>query len=387
MPSSYEASFPSRLSAPNVDAGVNFESESWQWQDKNVNGVDYRVGHKVIEHEQPTASLTPASATTSQAGQVLPQIKIEHKAIHVAGWTVTAVIGPIGNAQEMDEMADLLGIPPPEMVFPHNSLTLHHEPTDTYYTLNATDALCSINGVHPKNKGKGKLRNPGASTELETSLLKVSYAKEWGKNRSQGGTMPLASNSRKYDWTYSCTWAGSLSSGMPSSESAEGDFVPASHPTQDRIPVERLGAGSEPILFFNEMVLFEDELGDNGTSVLSIKVRVMPSCLLVLQRFFLRVDKVAFRIFDTRLFVPFSTGAFAPNPAHSCRIIRDLQGVQWPYDALRAKLPPYRPNDLSPLTDPNWVAQIMTKSPTHALMGDQLPPWQGESAVVECLQR
>lgn len=49
-------------------------------------------------------------------------------------------------------------------------------------------------------------------------------------------------------------------------------FRPASDPKKDRIPVERLGAGSEPILFFDEMVLFEDELGDNGTSVLSLKV-------------------------------------------------------------------------------------------------------------------
>ena len=49
-------------------------------------------------------------------------------------------------------------------------------------------------------------------------------------------------------------------------------FHSPSDPSKDRIPVERLGAGSEPILFFDEMVLFEDELGDNGTSILSLKV-------------------------------------------------------------------------------------------------------------------
>jgi TIP41-like family len=65
--------------------------------------------------------------------------------------------------------------------------------------------------------------------------------------------------------------------------------------------------------------------------------RVMPSCLLVLQRFFLRVDKVVFRLFDSRIFVPFETGAFASGkPQSHCRIIRDLQGTQCHYETVKA---------------------------------------------------
>ena len=64
----------------------------------------------------------------------------------------------------------------------------------------------------------------------------------------------------------------------------------------------------DPILFFDEVDLYEDELGDNGMSLLSIKVRVMPARLLLLSRFFLRLDDVIFRVRDTRIYVEFETG-------------------------------------------------------------------------------
>jgi type 2A phosphatase activator TIP41 len=65
----------------------------------------------------------------------------------------------------------------------------------------------------------------------------------------------------------------------------------------------------DPILFYDEIDLYEDELGDNGMSLLSIKIRVMPARLLLLLRFFLRLDDVIFRVRDTRVYVEFETGA------------------------------------------------------------------------------
>jgi len=55
-------------------------------------------------------------------------------------------------------------------------------------------------------------------------------------------------------------------------------------------------------------MLYEDELADNGISILSVKIRVMPERLLILQRFFMRLDGVLFRLRDTRLFIEFETG-------------------------------------------------------------------------------
>ena len=55
-------------------------------------------------------------------------------------------------------------------------------------------------------------------------------------------------------------------------------------------------------MFFDEVVLYEDELDDNGCAKLSVKLRVMQSGFFILQRFYLRVDKTLIRVFDTRIY-------------------------------------------------------------------------------------
>merc|ERR1712059_1785 len=78
----------------------------------------------------------------------------------------------------------------------------------------------------------------------------------------------------------------------------------------------------EKILFFDEVVLYEDELDDNGVTKLSVKMRVMPSGgqpsntshipiehenitfvgIFLLLRFYLRVDNTLIRVYDTRVY-------------------------------------------------------------------------------------
>lgn len=48
-------------------------------------------------------------------------------------------------------------------------------------------------------------------------------------------------------------------------------------------------------------------MADNGITMLSCKVRVMPKRLLLLCRFFMRLDNVLIRIRDTRVYVDFET--------------------------------------------------------------------------------
>ena len=48
----------------------------------------------------------------------------------------------------------------------------------------------------------------------------------------------------------------------------------------------------DPILFFDEMTLYESELDDSGVMSVTIKVRVMPRCWFVLMRFWMRCDGV-----------------------------------------------------------------------------------------------
>ena len=63
----------------------------------------------------------------------------------------------------------------------------------------------------------------------------------------------------------------------------------------------------DPILFYDEVVLYEDEMADNGITMLSCKIRVMPGRLFLLCRFFMRLDGVVVRLRDTRLYVDFVT--------------------------------------------------------------------------------
>ena len=72
-------------------------------------------------------------------------------------------------------------------------------------------------------------------------------------------------------------------------------------PSDLKINYEKLKV-QEKILFFDEVVLYEDELDDNGCTKLSVKLRVMPSGFFVLLRFYLRVDKTLIRVYDTRIY-------------------------------------------------------------------------------------
>lgn len=77
--------------------------------------------------------------------------------------------------------------------------------------------------------------------------------------------------------------------------------------------------------------------------------RVMPNAIFVLSRFFLRVDNVLFRIFDVRLYHEFG----------SSEILRETRGRQAAYNTVKQRLPWERPDDLTPLTDANWVANML----------------------------
>lgn len=98
----------------------------------------------------------------------------------------------------------------------------------------------------------------------------------------------------------------------------------------------------------------------------------MPTCIFILSRFALRVDHVLFRIFDTRIYC-----SFASSPP---LIVRETSGWEAPYERVKrvctldhcfcnppSRYPQLLPrrDDLTPLTDPGWVAQILTGMPKH----------------------
>lgn len=102
----------------------------------------------------------------------------------------------------------------------------------------------------------------------------------------------------------------------------------------------------DPILFYAEIPLFEDELHDNGSSSLLVRIvsnfdwlyhivchtdpyaqRVMPTCFFILSRFTLRVDNVLFRTHDTRIY-----HSFVSQPP---LVVREIAGWEAPYDRVK----------------------------------------------------
>jgi len=84
---------------------------------------------------------------------------------------------------------------------------------------------------------------------------------------------------KPFDWSYSTDYKGSIFSKQPLDDNTQES--PAFRTTDRKLPL-RLLSQPDPILFFSSIDLFEDELADNGMSLLTVKVRVMPRRLLLL---------------------------------------------------------------------------------------------------------
>lgn len=81
--------------------------------------------------------------------------------------------------------------------------------------------------------------------------------------------MPETSPTKPYDWTYTTIYSGHTPSDSSASEVewVKGDESNPAH----AIPIAEL-TRPDPILFYAEIPLFEDELHDNGASHLLVRI-------------------------------------------------------------------------------------------------------------------
>ncbi|KAH9433728.1 hypothetical protein MCOR02_005773 [Pyricularia oryzae] len=180
---------------------------------------------------------------------------------------------PISKSGPIDAMSARIGIPVPEMIFGDNLVSVRHVPSGWTMSFSAEAAL---DCVEKTDKG----------------MLQVAYAGAWSSSREN--TSGIKEVVRPFDWSYSTDYRGT-------EEPAK--LVPGSG---KQIPIELLKR-RDPILFFDEVVLYESELDDNGVSIFSVKVRVMEHRMLLLARLYMRLDNVVVRVRDTRLYVDFDT--------------------------------------------------------------------------------
>mmetsp|Transcript_7601 Transcript_7601/g.14259 ORF Transcript_7601/g.14259 Transcript_7601/m.14259 type:complete len:288 (-) Transcript_7601:143-1006(-) len=240
--------------------------------------------------------------------------------------------GLLNTAQHEALSVDLSNVKLPDMIYGNSSLVLTNEASNLRIEFNAKEALrlCSF------AEREARLHQEGNLNELHIHYLptplKVSAAKYW-----EGRTMPVGifatgdderipipeSTLYSSDWTYTTPYKGSLTSlqeGTP--------LVATLQVSDEEIPLTRLGRDN-PILWGGEIVLYEDELDDCGSSRCFLRVRAMADCFFVLFRHYLRVDDVIVRLCDTRLFHSYD----------SQYILREYQVKEAPYSAVMQALP------------------------------------------------
>jgi len=169
------------------------------------------------------------------------------------------------------------------------------------------------------------------------NINKVSYSREWEESKASlfnSSEVEIKKEGIDFDWTYSSRYKGTLELEPPEQVSI----------TKEGIPVGMLKV-PDPILFFKEIHLYEDELSDNGTAEMTIKIRVMPRCFFVLLRFWLRIDQVTFRVFETRLFHDFEKNY----------LLRDFQAKESSFKSIVQMIP-----DPVKYSDPNIVCPLLS---------------------------
>ncbi|RPA96036.1 TIP41-domain-containing protein [Choiromyces venosus 120613-1] len=247
--------------------------------------------------------------------QAAPNIDVG-KSVTRGDWKVTTHKRPILNSTEIEAMTTTLGIAPPEMIFGNNSVEVSNEKLNWSISFNALEALELVD-------------------KSGESMLKVAYSEAWQKMRERVHE-DIKEVVKPYDWTYTTNYQGTVhNTNRPFQQ------------TGSEIPFDKLKR-PDPILLFDDVMLYEDELADNGISILSVKIRVMPERLLILQRFFMRLDGVLFRLRDTRLFIEFGTG----------EVIRQYQAREDTYANVRNGLCIHAPEQIpSLLRDDSFIAE------------------------------
>eukprot|EP00808_Paulinella_micropora_P020439 g42084.t1 len=181
---------------------------------------------------------------------------------------------------------------------PAASATSATSTTSTTASTAATASANSVQSADTQRTGSSVDTNMAVRSVVET--IKVAGA--WSADTTEG-IPEVVEADLGYDWTYTTRFSGlaeKIASDLPSSADSPS-------PTTAGLNVELL-TRPDPILWYHAVDLYEDELHDNGVAKLALKVRVMPACFLLLLRFWLRVDNVLLRIFDTRLYHEFGAG-------------------------------------------------------------------------------
>ncbi|GAA6061682.1 hypothetical protein JCM10212_005974 [Sporobolomyces blumeae] len=234
------------------------------------------------------------------------------RSIQIRDWTIRSTKLPILTIPEADAASAELDLALPEIIFGNNRLEVSHDPSGFKLEWNALDMLRAVK------------KGPGWDADPASGAVRVAHADEWTRGQASTGSISHMTVQKPFDWTYTTVHPGSTST------PAQGPMTPwdAAPPSHPGIPLALLARTDIPILFFDEIPLFEDELGDNGIADVTVRVRVNSTSFYVLSRFSLRIDHVLFRHFDVRLYHEFGSN----------EIVRERKGLEATYEEVKRRL-------------------------------------------------
>ena len=257
---------------------------------------------------------------------------------------------PILGEERLDALEASLGTSHlPEMVF-GSRLDLTHEASGTTIHFNAECALREWleEGLPPLKVAaaavwaRGHERRfgggmPGARSAADRFAVEKTEKKK--KPIPGGAAWDEREDAEAYDWTLTTPYRGSLMT------RADGGAPSASGWTPTELRVDRgMLMERDPILFFDELTLYESELDDNGEMSVTLKVRVMPKCWYVLLRHWMRVDGVLLRLRETRLFHKMVGAEGAAGAAGTAVVVvRESARREETFEGLRARGAPCEP--------------------------------------------
>jgi type 2A phosphatase activator TIP41 len=282
--------------------------------------------------EKPTVMLTPVSPTgqaalnASRRRHISPQLTDYAKAcmvnneligISINGWDIGTGQGPMGDGgwfsaanANFENLAQYRGstnkelrrrLALPEMVFPAAHIAFEHRQDNLWISWDVLDAMDDWAKAHQRIPVNTDVVNNGVS------VLKSGDAELWASKKKNVIPDSKSKEVFHFDWTFSSPFCGSVEGGFWDPLSSSG------------LRLEMLKDQSIPILFFDELILYEDDLHDNGHVQFSLKIRVMPTCGFVLARLWVRIDRVLLRLRETRVMFE-----FGKTSGEQTKIFRDV---------------------------------------------------------------
>ncbi|CAB9506347.1 TIP41-like protein [Seminavis robusta] len=352
--------------SPEASAPSSSNDKKSKSKSSSNNGNNSKLKEKRVVQLTPVPTTAQAPSNASRRRHISPQLTDFAKAcmvnneligISIHGWDIGTGQGPMGDegwfaaaTTNFENVSQYRGnktatrrrLALPEMVFPAAHVAFEHRKQNLWISWDVLDSLDDWAKAHqliPVNSDK---ENNGVS------VLKSEDAELWAKNKNN--KIPDGKMSTEvfhFDWTYSSPFCGSVEGGF-------WDPLPSSG-----LKLDMLKDKSVPILFFDELVLYEDDLHDNGHVQYSLKIRVMPTCGFVLARLWVRIDRVMLRLRETRVMFE-----FGKTPSEDTKIFRDVTWRECPWKDLGAhKLPTNLKVWCSDGHETPQLAMLMSKLP------------------------